>query len=225
MNGAGAEGQGEGKLKMYMSRQQLIIISGGVLLVLLIVSGIFLFGGKKDSGGFYAAHDTKRNNTLRLAASYAEAGEYDRALNLLDSLLIENHEDEDARILQMQILSIDRTSGTDSLIEAQRRFLEEQQRQNALLASSQAAFNQQRAASDFLAASETDAAAERRAAAQAEEVRRRAQEEELAKASRELQEIMRRVNNFVSDGKARLASGDLAGAAQLFSEAKSTIPP
>jgi len=79
--------------------------------------------------------------------------------------------------------------------------------------------------SNSRAAVETEAAAERRAAADAEQARKKAQEEELAKASREMQEIMRKVNNLVADGKARLASDNYSGAVQLFNEAKKMIPP
>jgi len=71
---------------------------------------------------------------------------------------------------------------------------------------------------------ETDAAAERKAAAEAEAARKKAQEEELAKASRELQEKMRRVNDLVSDGKARLLSSDIPGAEGNFTEARKVMP-
>jgi tetratricopeptide (TPR) repeat protein len=218
---------------MIDNRKLIIIISCSVLFFGLFGVGLYFLlrsGGGADSE-FYASvlendgvtgsqagnHDTRRQNILKLAASYLKAGEFDRALNLIDGLLIDNHDDEDALKLQREILDQNRRSETDELIAAQRRFLEEQ-RQNT------AAFNTQRAVSDSMAAADAEAAAERRAAAEAEAARKKAQDEELAKVSRELQEKMRKVNDLVSDGKAKLASGDFSGAEKKFAEVRGVMP-
>jgi hypothetical protein len=76
-----------------MDKRKLLIIGGGILALLLIVFGIVHLAGKggksEDNRTIFAGDsETKRQNILRLASSYAEAGEYDRALNLLDGLLI-----------------------------------------------------------------------------------------------------------------------------------------
>jgi tetratricopeptide (TPR) repeat protein len=207
-------------------QQKILLVSGGVLLVLLITGLIFFAWGKGGDANMTGV-DARKMNTIKLATTYAGSGEFDRALNLIDGLLIDNPDDEDALALQRAILSMDRSGSnsvndTEALIEIQRRFLEEQQRQNAILASS---IQRSGADSSSKSAAETEAAAARRAAADAEEARKKAQEEELAKASREMQEIMRKVNNLVADGKARLASNDLSGASQLFNDAKKLIPP
>lgn len=238
---------------MYIDKQKLIIIGGSVLLAALITVGtVFLVrgcssgssetnisgstrvgntrvgstrvGGSRDSGTRAGEIDARRQNILRLAESYAQVGEYDRALNLIDGLLIDNPDDDEARALQMAILSMDRSGGnsTESLIEAQRRFLEEQQRQNAQMLANLPRDGSSAAVID---SSADEAAAQRRAAQEAEAARRRAEEEELARASRELQEMMRHVNNLVSDGKAALVSGDLVRASRLFDEAKRAMPP
>nr|AGS53905.1 TPR domain protein [uncultured bacterium contig00078] len=220
---------------MYIDKKKALIIGGCVLAAALITVGIILLvksvKNKEVNTELSGGIDARRQNILRLASSYAEAGEYDRALNLIDGLLIENHEDDEARALQMAILNMDRSSrsgDTDALIEAQRQFLEEQRRQNAMLASNQAALNQaalsQQRTSDARADAEAEAAAARRAEAAAEEARKKAQEEEMARASRETQEQMRKVNNLVADGKARLAAGDYSGAGQLFSDARRAMP-
>jgi hypothetical protein len=220
----------------FLDRRKLIlIITGAALLVLLMVGGVLLLTKKgnptEEDNAVLTEAEIRRENTLRLAASYAEIGEYDRALNLLDGLLIENHMDEDAKALQRAILAANRGGNTDTLLEAQLRFLEEQRQQNAALAANAAnmAFNANAAFNTNTqrppANVEDEAAAMRRAALEAEEVRKKAQEEELAKASRQMQELMRRVNNLVADGKARLTAGDLEGAARLFSEARSVMPP
>ena len=144
-----------------MTKKQLIIIICGVVLVILLVTGGILLFSKKGSSPSgdtvinTGGGDSRRENILKLAVSYAEAGEYARALNLIDGLLIENSNDEEARNLQMLILGMDRSDGTDALIEAQRNFLEEQRRQNAANAA-----NQQRGGSD-LSSAEADIAAAR----------------------------------------------------------------
>jgi tetratricopeptide (TPR) repeat protein len=221
-------------------RKKILIISGAALLVILIVVGILLYVKKdnpeEEDSAILTEAEIRRENTLRLAASYAEVGEYERALNLLDGLLIENHMDEDAKTLQRSILTANRSGNTDALLEAQLRFLEEQRQQNAALAANaanmafnasaaNAAFNANNARQQSSSNFEDDSAAMRRAAVEAEEARRKQQEEELAKASRQMQEVMRRVNNLVADGTARLAAGDLDGASRLFSEARSVMPP
>jgi tetratricopeptide (TPR) repeat protein len=206
-------------------RKIFLIISGSSLLVILIVVGILLFVKKSnpvdEDSVVLTEAEIRRENTLRLAASYAEAGEYERALNLLDSLLIENHTDEDAKILQRAILAAKSGDNTDAFLEAQIRFLEEQRQQNAAFAANAA--NVARQSANSSVSVEDDSL--RRAAMEAEEARRKAQEEELAKASRQMQEAMRRVNNLVADGTARLVSGDLDGASDLFAEARSVMPP
>jgi len=208
-----------------MSRKKLIIlISAGVVLVVLVVLGIVFFAkGKKSTDGAVAAvtsqSDSKRQNTLKLIERYIEQGEFDRALDLIDKLLIDNMDDEDAKELQRQVFQSDRHKDSDSLTEMQKQMLEEQRRQNERLAA-----NLQRAASSGLASGESEAAAERRAAAEAEAARKKAQEEELAKASRQMQEQMRKVNELVADAKAKLNSGDLPGADRLFSDARKSMP-
>lgn len=60
---------------------------------------------------------------------------------------------------------------------------------------------------------------------EAETARRRAEQEEFARASRELQEAMRAVNDLISQGKALLERGDFAGAQKVFDEARLRMPP
>jgi len=207
-----------------MSRKKLIIlISSGAVLVALIVLGIIFFvKGKKDAGGagnaITSQSDGRRQNIIKLAKNYIEQGEYDRALNLIDSLLIDNSDDNEAKNLQRQVLQTDRQKGSDAVTEMQRQLLEEQRRQNENFS-----VNYQRASSD-LAAADAEAAAARRAAAEEEAARKKAQEDELAKVSRQLQEQMRKVNELVADAKARLNSGDLPGADRLFSDARKAMP-
>ena len=84
-------------------------VVGGIVLFFLIlfiilssVRGCSLFGipggnGKGASSSPISA--TERANTLALAKRYADRGEYERAMDLLDQLLIQNA--DDAEILQL----------------------------------------------------------------------------------------------------------------------------
>ena len=126
-----------------MSRKQkIIIISASAALLVLIVLGIIFFvkGKKKDlnDGGTAIASqsDKRRDNTLKLIERYLAQGEYDRALDLIDRLLIENPDDEEANELQQRILMADRHKDSDGgLTELQRQMLEEQRRQNDRIAA------------------------------------------------------------------------------------------
>jgi len=135
-----------------MSKKKLIIIiSAGTALVVLLVLGIvFLAKGKKNTGGTGTAitsqSDNRRQNIFKLVKGYLEQGEYDRALNLIDGLLIENSEDEEARELQRQILQMDRQKDSGALTEMQRQLREDQRRQNENFA-----VNFQRASNDLAA--------------------------------------------------------------------------
>ncbi|MDR0487371.1 MAG: hypothetical protein LBG91_03900, partial [Treponema sp.] len=215
------------------------LITGGALLVLLVGGGVFFFlrgkSGPIDENGisamadddgmqYIAAADGRRQNILKLAASYNAAGEYERALNLLDGLFIENSDDEEAHALQRHILGQSRNSETAALLEAQNRFFEDQRQAAAAFSRERGAANTVAGASADRAAAAAEAAAERRAVQEAEAARKKAQEEELARSSREVQEKMRKVNDLVSAGKNRLASGDLAGADRSFSEARNSMP-
>jgi hypothetical protein len=96
---------------MYIDRRKVIIIGiAALVLAALIVGAILIFGNKGNldvdktygdsTSGDSLSGDSIRNNTLALAKDYIDRGEYQRALDLLDKLLIENAADSDARILQ-----------------------------------------------------------------------------------------------------------------------------
>jgi len=68
---------------------------GAALLLLLLVGGWLLFAHPGDS---------ERGNILKLARDYAAQGEDQRALDLLDKLLIKNADDPDAKALRDQVV-------------------------------------------------------------------------------------------------------------------------
>jgi tetratricopeptide (TPR) repeat protein len=75
-----------------MNRKNLVVISAVSLGVILMGAGT-LFLVKALS----RPDDGSRQNKLALAGEYIEAGEYSRALDILDGLLIENNGDQEAR--------------------------------------------------------------------------------------------------------------------------------
>jgi len=170
-----------------LSKKQLILLISicAVLVIAAAVFFIFFYRSDGDISVSSSLADARRENTLRLASVYAESGEFGRALDLIDSLLIDNPDDEAARALQRAILNIDRNGidSTEALLAAQRQFLEEQMRQNQELASS---LNRPVIVQTQGSSSANDeAAALRRAAAEAEaaEIRRAAAEADAQAAA------------------------------------------
>jgi tetratricopeptide (TPR) repeat protein len=102
-------------------------IAGGILLaLLLVVGGYFIINNLNNNGN-------SRDNIIKLVERYRDKGEYSRALDLLDSILLKNPDDDKAKKLQDEILKEKQQSeeaklheGTKDL-EEQRR-LEKQQR-------------------------------------------------------------------------------------------------
>ena len=76
--------------------KKILYIGGGAVLLLLLLAG----------GWLLLAHpgDSKRDNILKLARDYAAQGEDQRALDLLDQLLISNADDADAKALRDQVV-------------------------------------------------------------------------------------------------------------------------
>ena len=81
-----------------MDKRKLALIGGGIACAVIITLMAFLLlrGDSGDTG--------RRNNTLRLAAEYIEKGEFQRALDLIDQLLLVNPDDEEARTLRDEAL-------------------------------------------------------------------------------------------------------------------------
>jgi tetratricopeptide (TPR) repeat protein len=208
----------------------IIGVSGGVLILLLVLGGVFFLGRGKKSGSAGSARDatgttltekeTERKNTINLALEYLAAGEFQRALDLLDRLLIENPGDEEVRELRDRALREQRLAS-----EAAAAALAPAPRQGSGDAGPQDQARRQAAEELRLEAEALAAAeAERQAAAGAEAARRKAQEEELARVSRELQAQMRAVNDLVSQGTEYLRKDDTSGAARVFAEVRSRMP-
>jgi len=177
-----------------MNKRKIIIIGSIALAVIITVIIVMLMTCsneiieeiiEEENDSLNSLSDQRRNNILRLAESYMLAGEFDRALNLIDGILIENSDDEEAKALQRLILNMDRSGGADALLEAQKRLLEQQIRQNQELANMNR--NNFAVSSGSVSGHSGQSAAEITAAAAAAreaEAARRAAEAEIAAARR-----------------------------------------
>jgi tetratricopeptide (TPR) repeat protein len=88
-----------------MNQKKIIIIGAVSLGLILLGTGIFFLAralGRPDDG--------PRQNKLSLAREYIEAGEYGRALDILDGLLIENSDDREARELRDEAVRASRAA-------------------------------------------------------------------------------------------------------------------
>ncbi|MGP1457851.1 MAG: tetratricopeptide repeat protein [Treponema sp.] len=86
-------------------------VAGGTAAALILLFGVRTC---KAQAGDQTAK--ARRNTLELAKMYMERAQYDRALDKLDELLIQNRNDEEARALMEQILAAKgRGSGADGI--------------------------------------------------------------------------------------------------------------
>ena len=228
-----------------MTNKQKIIIGSviGVLAIGLSVSLGALIGGAGNKGGSSGGYgngggyngnggygngsygengmsssgvSSERDNILVLARRYIERGEYERAMDLLDSLLIKNANDEDALALIDDVIVM-RESGTtgspqrntDGTNSELQQALEEVAEANRATAAQNAAMQQllKEQAEQEARRRELEQEKQRQEEAEKlaekqrqerlaqEEANKRANEEALARKSREIQEQVAAVND------------------------------
>lgn len=216
----------------------IIIAAASLLLLLLLFFGIRGIARAASSSG--AKGNDARQNTLALAQKYLDKGQYDKAMDLLNSLLISNPDDEEAdRLLDEAIkqkkASDDQAAAqnivvqpgdssyninidTDELTAALREQNERSQQMiNDLL-------EQQRQSQD---AQRAEAAAEKKAAEELkkkEEAERKAAEEALAQKNAALKSKIAGINEKIMAGKADLNTGNIDSALTNFRNAVAQLP-
>ena len=90
--------------------RKILAAGGAVVLLLLLLGGLFVWApwkgseGKGEGTAVSSRESDIRANTLRLASEYFEQGEYQRALDLVDQLLLQNPDDDEARALRDSVL-------------------------------------------------------------------------------------------------------------------------
>ena len=88
---------------MYIERKFIFIAAGALVLILLGLGAFFLI--RHNISAEAARIEQLRQNTIALAMDYLERGDFARALELLDRLLIENPNDEYIRQLRDEVLA------------------------------------------------------------------------------------------------------------------------
>ena len=103
-----------------MDRKKIIIAAAALL---LIAAALFFFM-RSGSGGSSDSADSLRINTIRLAGDYYKQKEYQRALDLLDSVLINNPDDQEAAALRDKIIAA-KNSSQDAEKEKEKQIQDE----------------------------------------------------------------------------------------------------
>lgn len=214
-----------------------IIAAASLLLLLLLFFGIRGIARAASSSG--AKGGSARQNTLALVQKYLDKGQYDKAMDLLNSLLISNPDDAEADKLLDEAIRQKKASDeqaaqnivvqpgdssynisidTDELTAALREQNEKSQQMiNDLL-------EQQRQSQD---AQRAEAAAEKKAAEELkkkEEAERKAAEEALAQKNAALKSKISGINEKIAAGKADLNTGSVDSALSNFKNAVSQLP-
>jgi len=214
-----------------------IIAAASLLLLLLLFFGIRGIARAASSSG--AKGGSARQNTLALVQKYLDKGQYDKAMDLLNSLLISNPDDAEADKLLDEAIKQKKASDeqaaqnivvqpgdssynisidTDELTAALREQNEKSQQMiNDLL-------EQQRQSQD---AQRAEAAAEKKAAEELkkkEEAERKAAEEALAQKNAALKSKISGINEKIAAGKADLNTGSVDSALSNFKNAVSQLP-
>ncbi len=237
-----------GGLSARLTKKQKAVIAVSAMAVAVLVLALVFRGCASRSA------KTERNNTIELVKMYMGRGEYDRALDKIDELLIRNKKDAEALDLLNQILLAKGISGgdggasskslrvevdTDGLTEAMRNSLESMKSEMAR--SSRAAedlvraqkeqeerrVSLQKAEEARLKAEAAEKEAERRALEErrrAEEAKRKAEEEALARKNAQLKKEIDAVNGEIQQAKTALNSGNIAEALKYFSNAEGKLP-
>ena len=206
--------------------KKVLIIIG----IILITAAAVFFPVRCYLGTKEAVPDeqmSERENTILLTKRYIERGEYERAMNLLDSLLIKNALDEEALAMIDEIIALKagaslqdfprysqtidvNTQELEKALSKMEEALRQQQEAQALTAqklseqaeqASLAAKKQEELAAAQLQEKEESKRREELAAAEA--AKQKAYEEELAKQNKALQEQIERVNDEIGRASCR----------------------
>lgn len=230
-------------LKTKLTKKQKIAICSGIAAVVILV--IVLCA--KGCGA--ASSNKVRNNTFSVVRMYLEKGQYDRAMDKLDELLLKNPTDEEALALMDEILTKKNgeASGTSlnsnvtvevdtqGLTDAMQSSIESMKHE--LAKTNQTAVENQKAMADLLKKQQQQAAEEQqrleeqkiqqKAAEEQrkkEEAARKAAEEALAKKNAQLKKEIDAVNDEIMQGKVALNSGNINSALEHFEKAQKNLP-
>ena len=215
-----------------MDRKYIIIIAA----VLLIAAAVTLFFIFKPSGGSaetVSAAETDavriRNNTLILAEDYMNKGDFQRALDLLDDLLINDASDEEVKDLR------DRVLAARDEAESQKK-LEDSQKQDDLKEtleelgdtfsknSQTVNISQQKEDTEEEKRKLEQQLAELEEQKRLAEERRKEEEARLAALSEAERQKAEKVRKLIDDGVQKMGQDNFSGARDDFDEAIALSP-
>ena len=211
-----------------MDRTKIIIIGIILLVIILLIFGGIFLKGKLSS----VDDNSKSENTLRLAREYFTSEEFDMALNLINSLLIENADNTDARNLRDEIIKKKKE------LEASDKLMEEQRNEDALkaqddLAQSLLDLGDSIDDSSSQTSSISQSDEKERKAAELKlleeqrieaEKRRKEEEDRLAALSRADREKAEKVEELIKAGREKMKDEQHAQARGYFDEALDLDP-
>ena len=230
-------------LKTKLTKKQKIAICSGIAAVVILV--IVLCA--KGCGA--ASNNKVRANTFSVVRMYLDKGQYDRAMDKLDELLLKNPLDEEALALMDEILA--KKSGSESgnvttsnvtvevdtqgLTDAMQSSIESMKHE--LAKTNKTAAENQKAMADLLKKQQQQAAEEQKRIEEQriqqkaaeeqrkkEEAARKAAEEALAKKNAQLKKEIDLVNDEIMQGKVALNSGNISSALEHFEKAQKNLP-
>lgn len=228
-------------LSTKMGKKQKILIACSIIAVISLIVVMCVKGCNGSSS---------RDNTLSLVKMYIGKGEYDRALDKLESLLIKDADDKDALALMDLILAEKNKGSEDSptsvKVEVDTGDLTQviESMKTGIEKNNIAAEQNSKAMADLLTQQKQQAELESKrqeeqkkqqklaeeqrkkdeAAKKIEEEKRKAEEEALKKKNTQLNKEISIVNDEIQQGKTALQSGNIASALSHFENAQNNLP-
>ena len=215
------------------------IAGASAVLIAIIFGLIFLIRGCVNSS---QSQNKERQNIIRLAEKYMEKEQYDSAMDLLNTLLIQDPEDKEVNELLDKLIELkaaqERANAANFTVingqtgpgsydinidtSAFKETFDSMSRE--LTAANEANAKNQEQLNRLLEAQRQEEK-ERQAQAQAleqqkkaEEVKRKAEEEELAKQNKKVQAEIQKVNELIQQGNSKLNAGNQQDAFEKYKE-------
>ena len=214
------------------------IAGASAVLIAIIFGLIFLIRGCVNSS---QSQNKERQNIIRLAEKYMEKEQYDSAMDLLNTLLIQDPEDKEVNELLDKLIELkaaqERANAANFTVingqtgpgsydinidtSAFKETFDSMSRE--LNAANEANAKNQEQLNRLLEAQRQEEK-ERQAQAQALEQQKKAEEEELAKQNKKVQAEIQKVNELIQQGNSKLNAGNQQDALKKYKEAVACLP-
>ena len=183
-----------------MDRRKLLIIIVAIIIILLIAGGAWL--GLRARSRFAESREAReRLNALKLARTYMEKEEYNRAMEIVEKLLLKDPDDAEAQELLDQIIDKKRLAEMSEQERQQQALMEQQEKLKEGLQELSSSLQERRPQETVVA--------------QPKEI----PEDATAKERERLEKI----NELMAEGERRLNNGDYSGAGRSSTKCWSWI--